>query len=326
MKKTNSQSRKSQQGTRPSTKAASKTSLYQQITDKLLAQMENGVIPWKRPWKILDNGMAEVPTNYVTKKSYRGINLMLLSCNAYSRPYYMTYRQAQSQGGQVKKGEKGHLVVFYKTLTQQQESGKDKTLFWERPSVVFNIDQIEGIDFRQPDLLIGQPDQTLLNERCEAVYQNFPAPPRLVNQQLDRAFYQRSTDVVNMPPIQAFTTPAMYYSVLFHELTHATGHTNRLNRDDLGAGAMGSQSYSREELTAELGAAFLGAVCGINQQDEAIQIQTASYLKGYMRALKDDVTLFYKASQQAQKAVDHILNRSYETVPQPEENDVAESV
>lgn len=325
MKKTNSQSRQSAQGKPVPTNASRKENLYQQITDKLLAQMEEGVIPWKRPWKILDNGMAEVPTNYVTKKSYRGINLMLLSCNAYSRPYYMTYRQAQSQGGQVKKGEKGHLVVFYKTLTQQQESGKDKTLFWERPSVVFNIDQVECIDFRQPDLLIGQPDETLLNERCEAVYQNFPARPRLVNQQLDRAFYQRGTDVVNMPPVQAFTTPAMYYSVLFHELTHATGHPNRLNRDDLGAGAMGSQSYSREELTAELGAAFLGAVCGINQQDEAIESQTASYLKGYMRALKDDVTLFYKASQQAQKAVDHILNRSYENAGTLAESEAIET-
>ena len=312
------QTRKSPQGQTASDNASrSKTSLYEQITEKLLAQMEKGVIPWKRPWKILDNGMAEMPTNYVTKKTYRGINLMLLSCEGYSRPYYMTFRQAQSLGGMVRKGEKGHLVLFYKTLTQEQEGGKDKTLFWERPSYVFNIDQIDGIEFRQPDLQIGQPDETLLVERCEQVYQDYPNPPKIEHKDLSQAFYRKSTDTVNMPPIQAFTTGAGYYSVLFHELSHSTGHPQRLNREELGAGPMGSAQYSREELTAELGAAFLNAICGIgqNQQENLFQGQ-AAYLSGYMNALRNDVTLFYKASQQAQKAVDHILNRSFEKADQ----------
>lgn len=309
MKTPASQSRKTGQGS----PAKSKDSLYQQVTDKLIAQMEKGIIPWKRPWKILDNGAAEMPTNYVTKKSYRGINLMLLSCNTYSRPYYMTFRQAQFLGGNVKKGEKGHMVLFYKTLTQQQEEGSDKKVFYERMSFVFNIDQIEGINFKQPNLYIGQPDEKLLIERCEQIYRNYPNAPKRVNAQLDRAFYRVSRDEVNMPPVQAFRSPFLYYNTLFHELTHSTGHERRLNRPEMGAGQQGSELYNREELTAELGAAFLSAVCGISQEENStIDRHNAAYLQHYLLALRADVSLFYKASQQAQKAVDYILDRSYQ--------------
>ena len=209
---------------------------YERITALIVSQLEKGVIPWKKPWKILLDGTIDVPRNYVTKKAYRGLNAVLLSCNEDQRPYYLTYRQATELGGQVRKGAKGQMILFYKlTPAEDADTEKEKTRFYEQVSYVFNVADIDGIVFALPELTI--PDAAPVGKQipaCEAVIGGFPAPsPRIVFDDPERACYSPALDRVNMPRLEAFRSVEEYYKVFFHELAHATGHQNRLNRPDL---------------------------------------------------------------------------------------------
>ena len=243
---------------------------------------------------------------------------MLLACNEHQRPYYMTFKQAETLGGQVRKGAKGEIVLFYK-FKDRDEDGNEKKFLFEKLNYVFNIADIDGIEFKLPEVaprLETPPGlripigETVANGYVEN------GGPKLVFANLDRACYMGGAkDTINMPRLEAFNTPEGYYKVLFHECVHSTGHSSRLNREEMqGTSKKGSERYSREELTAEMGANFLAARCGFNMaQDSDLLEQTASYIAGYMNVFQMDKKVFYTAARQAQKAANYILGEQPES-------------
>ncbi len=281
--------------------------VYEIITERILAELNKGTLPWSKPWK---SALGEEPANLLSKKGYRGINRFLLSCAPYARPYYLTYKQATEAGGTVKKGEHGTPVVFWKksTYATKEEDGSEAIHngMLLRYYTVFNVEQCEGIDKLLPatSALPTNPLPPIPSaERIVAKYKNGPSVREVPG---DRAFYRPSTDSITMPERGQFNSQAEYYSTLFHELTHSTGHADRLKRTTLlDSHFFGDQEYSREELIAEMGAAFL---CGTaNLDNEAALKNSASYVDGWRKKLKGDSKLVVIAAAQAQKAADHIL-------------------
>jgi len=276
------------------------------ITAKILAKLEAGTVPWHKPWS-----GGDMPKNLVSKKEYRGINTFLLSCSGFSSPYWLSFKQAQELGGTVKKGEKGSPVVFWKQLPIEEtdENGKKtvKNIPFLRYYTAFNLDQCENIN---PDK-IPQSAKVLNNnekiEQCEAIVAGMPKRPE-INHGEQRAYYRPITDTVNMPKMETFDGSEEYYGTLFHELTHATGHETRVNRKGVSGesgewSSFGSAPYAKEELVAEMGAAFL---CGICQIENKTIDNSAAYIKSWLKRLKDDAKLVIMAAAQAQKAADFI--------------------
>lgn len=287
-----------------------KKDVYQIITDRIIGLLEAGTVPWRRPWK----GGEQAPRNFVSRKAYRGINLFLLHAAGFSSPFWLTFRQVQSLDGHVKKGEKSFPVVFWKMFEEQEESGEAKRIPFLRYHSVFNVAQCEGITVPAPPETNGafQP-----LDQCEEIVAHMPHRPAIVVNG-GRACYSPREDKVTMPEPQFFESPEAYYSTLFHELTHATGHQSRLNRKEVTDPVQfGSTTYSREELVAEMGAAYLSGHCAI----EATTIdQSASYIQNWLDRLKDDRKLVVHAAAQAQKACDFILGEQIaeEEAPIPE--------
>lgn len=270
------------------------SSVYSIVTEQILKQLESGVAPWHRPWT------AEIPKNIVSRRAYRGINVFLLASIGYGSPYWLTYKQAIERGGHVRKGEHGTKVVFWKMGTRETQEQDGDTI--ERKSIllryytVFNVEQCEGI---------AAPDSTrTVNpiEECERIVSQMPIPP--VMQQDGRAWYRPSTDTVGIPSRNAFNSAEEYYSTLFHELTHSTGHSNRVGRDGIEKlNTFGSESYTKEELIAEMGAAMLCGIAGIERKTLS---NSAAYLQSWISVLKSDSHMVVSAASQAQKAADYI--------------------
>lgn len=283
--------------------------LHQEVTDKLVALLEKGVAPWTKPWRVLaDNSgrsgaPVETPRNYVSGKSYRGINVWMLADLPYQRPYYLTFKQAQQLGGIIRKGERGQMIVFYKLVEVEEGENVGKKIPYLKHDTVFNIEQTEGIDFTLPDLKPYVADPALILQACEDIVTGYQNRPTIVYLDPDRACYSTAADRVNMPRIEAFKTPENYYKTLFHELGHSTGHPNRLNR--VFSKAKFDDDYNREELIAEITASFLAASAGIFQS--ALVADSARYLDYFIKALKGDKRLIFKASSAAQRAMDWIL-------------------
>lgn len=274
--------------------------VYEIVTNRMLEEMKKGIIPWKQPW------VGGEPKNLVSKKSYRGINVFLLP-RTYSSAWWISYKQAQSLGGQVKKGEKGYPVVFWKTNKveeEDEETGKTKTKTFPilRYYTVFNIGQCEGIE--NPDIRHYNDFEKI--RTCEMIVGNMPVPPPILFQE-QRAYYNSNSDTVNMPKPESFTSKEHYYSTLFHELTHSTGHKSRLDRftQEHDNQIFGSSSYSKEELTAELGAAMLAAVAQID--NSALTENSTAYLQNWMKKFGEDQRLLVQAAAKAQKSCDFIL-------------------
>jgi antirestriction protein ArdC len=282
-------------------------SVYEVITNRIIEQLEAGTAPWHKPWRV--RGKNGLPRNLVTMREYRGINVwILLSSSGFSSPYWLTYRQAQTVGGHVRMGEKGLPVVYWKFGTREVEDG-DEVI--EKPSVlcrqytVFNIEQCEGLRY-QPAQPSDEKPTVQPIEVCERVVTEWQHKPTITHGG-DCASYSRALDCVQMPDRQRFDSAAEYYNTLFHELAHSTGHPSRLNRPCLTESErFGDECYSREELVAEMGAAFLTGYCGI----EGTLTNTASYLANWLQALKRDSRLVLVAGGQAQKAADLILGLS----------------
>jgi antirestriction protein ArdC len=278
-------------------------SVYDIVTERILSELERGVVPWRKPWHTLP------PAKLVSKKHYRGINFFLLSLAGYGSQYWLTYRQAQALGGNVRKGEHGTKIVFwkfdkYETETAEGEAEERKSAFL-RYYVVFNLEQTEGLKA----LLTLPPARPI--ESAEAIVASMPNPPVL--EQGSRAAYTPSRDAVTMPSRTAFQSQAEYYSTLFHELTHSTGHAKRLAREGFDKPQLfGSESYSREELIAEMGSAMLCGVAGIEQSTVA---NSAAYLKSWTARLKGDSKLVVSAASAAQKAADYIRGESIKDSP-----------
>lgn len=286
--------------------------IYQTVTDTIIAAIENGIsgsveMPWHR--------INRIPENARTGNSYQGINIPLLWVyqikQNYALPVWATYKQWSEIGAQVKKGEKGAPVVFYKQFEVESENSEDdpQTRIYARHSIVFNAAQVEG--YETPAAL--QPP-------CPSLIENIAAADMLVNQtgaqirhEGGQAFYIPSMDYIAMPPRQMFhdtassTATENYYSVLFHELTHWTGAKHRLDRltDD----KYGGKDYAFEELVAELGAAMCCAATGVTSSPRD---DHARYINNWLKALKSDKRFIFSAASQAQKAVDFLFSQHNE--------------
>jgi len=275
-------------------------SVYEVITDRIIELLEKGSVPWHRPW----GGADKHPKNLVSGREYRGINVFMLSAGGYQSPWWLSYKQAKERGGNVKMGERGYPVVYWNWFnTRDDETGKNEKRPFLRYYTLFNVVQCEGIDY--PLTRATVQDFAPL-EVCERIISEMPKPPRIEHGR-ERACYESYSDTVRMPPRESFDSPESYYNVLFHELTHSTGHKSRLARPGiLEASVFGSQRYSKEELVAEMGAAFL---CGHTGIENTVIDNSASYIASWLGRLRNDSRLVVHAAGQAQKATDYILNK-----------------
>lgn len=289
-------------------KSSQKFDVYKMITDAIIAKLESGVIPWKKPWNVKWTGVR--PTNYLTKKPYKGVNSILLNPFDFEHPYYLTFKQALQLGGSIIKGSKSLPVVYWNIIYYDKDGKKcerkeavTKSAFLKYFNV-FNISQIEGIEFDIPKVEPLPEFERI--EKCEATVKNMPNPPKIVITSNDRCFYSPVFDQVSMARPEFFNTPEDYYSTLFHELVHSTGHQSRLKRDGITKfDRFGSENYGYEELVAELGAYFLSAETGIDQPE--LLDKTASYISSWIKVLKDDHKMIVKASSLSLKAVEYII-------------------
>lgn len=278
-----------------------KSDVYQLITDRIIALLEAGVVPWQKPW----NSVSGPPRNFISQKAYRGINLFLLHAAGYQCPFWLTFNQIESLAGKVKKGEKSFPIVFWK-IFETEEKGEVHKIPFLRYYRVFNVLQCEGIPWTKAGAPVA-PFEPI--ERCEGLVRGMPKRPA-IDQGRGRAGYSPFLDRIEMPDAASFASRQAYYNTLFHELTHATGHSSRLGRKEIvEVHQFGSDPYSREELVAEMGAAFLSAEAGISP---ATLSQSAAYIQNWLRRLKDDRKLVVQAAAQAQKAADYILGTKFD--------------
>jgi antirestriction protein ArdC len=284
--------------------------VYQIVTDRIIAHLEAGVVPWQKPWNASTTG----PRNLVSKKPYRGINLFLLACSGFSSPYFVTYKQAGELGGNVKAGEKGLPVVFWKWLDKKAGEGEGEEIEGTAPGkipllryyTVFNIEQTEGIDPAKIPVIEEIDNDVDPIEEAERIIAAMPNRP-VMKWEGAQAYYRPSSDVVVLPEMKTFYNSSKYYTTAFHELTHSTGHACRLGRHEKDKNlSFGSQDYSKEELVAEMGAAFLCAEAGIIQ--DTIE-NSAAYIQSWLKKLKDDRRMVVFAAAAAQKSAEFILDR-----------------
>lgn len=268
--------------------------VYDFVTQAIIEKLEKGTVPWRKPF------INCTAVNWLTQKPYRGINAFLLDGGEYA-----TFKQISQNGGKVKKGEKGNLIVFWKWIEREDEkTGEIKEVPLLRYYKVFEINtQCEGLKSRRRSISFDHDPI----EEAESVIKKYKPAPSFTHKS-GSAYYLPSKDVVNVPPMKDFKKAEEYYSVFFHEMVHSTGHSSRLNREGVTQRAsFGSELYSKEELVAELGAAMLCATVGID--NDTID-NSASYINGWLRSLKNDNRLIVQAAAQAQKAADFIIGNN----------------
>lgn len=270
---------------------------YQEVTNRITAALESGAVPWHRPWS------AAGQPRSVDGRHYNGINALLLGLSEFGDPRWGTFKAIKTHGGSVRKGEHGTFVVFFKPLEikdQDAPNGK-RTVPMLRYFYVFNVEQCDGLEL-EPIGTAAHDVEPI--EAAESVLAGYNSAPTLAHGG-DRACYSRAADHVQMPIRERFESAESYYLTLWHELTHSTGHESRLARQDLADfERFGDACYSREELCAEIGSAMIAARAGVVQPDIA---QSAAYVAGWLRALRNDKRLIVSAASRAQKAADRIL-------------------
>lgn len=279
---------------------------HTRITERILADLEAGVRPWLKPWSIERLAGRVTRPLRATGEPYRGINVVLLWMEAvacgYASSTWLTYRQAQALGGQVRKGEKGAPVVYYgtssKTRTDEQSGEEREDGFrFLKSYTVFNTEQVEGLPegFAQGGECLPRSDIERIAE-AEAWFARLPAEVRHGG---DRAFYTIGEDRIQMPPFEAFDDAYGYYTTRGHETVHWTRHPSRLDRS-FGRKAWGDEGYAREELCAELGATFLAADLGLAIEPRA---DHAAYIGSWVQVLKNDRRAIVQAAAHAERAV-----------------------
>ena len=294
----------------------SNTDVYNIVTDKVIAALEGGSAPWRKPWiKTADGGL---PLSMSTKKPYRGINVFLLWLEAmehgYTSPWWGTYKQITELGGQVRKGEKSSLVVFWKILDKDVTDATGQTkvqkIYFLRYFNVFNSGQADGL----PEKFYPAPEAQSADDLnringaqivAETIFADYLARENieLRNTDKNQCFYQPGADFINLPPTTSFPVIEEYYSAAFHEAGHSTGHASRLNREGIITHThFGSELYSKEELVAEMTSAFLCGVTGIETTIE----NSAAYLANWCSKLREDPKLIVQAAALAQKASDYV--------------------
>ena len=294
-----------------------KQDVYTRITDKIVADLEQGVRTWMRPWNAGNTGGRIMRPLRHNGMPYSGINILMLWAESVSQgftsPTWITFRQATELNAHVKKGEKGSLVVYANSITrtEQDDKGEDteREIHYMKGYTVFNCEQIEGL----PEQYYVKPEVTTIPvERIAHAEEFFKATKADVRYRGDRAFYSNDGDYIQIPIIEAFRDAESFYATLAHESAHWTKHSSRLGRD-FGRKSWGDEGYAREELVAELSSAFLCADLGITPE---VRDDHASYIANWLTVLKNDKRAIFSAAAHAQKAVDflHGLNARAEAV------------
>lgn len=282
--------------------------VYTRITDRIVEQLEKGVKPWEQPWQA---GHAAGPVSKPLRANgepYKGVNVLALWLTAmergYENPIYMTYNQAQELGGQVRKGEKGTLVVYANTFTKTEtnEKGEDveRDIPFMKGFTVFNVEQIDGLPEKY--YAKAEPQHTDPLDRIEHAERYFANTGADIRHGGSSAYYRPSQDFIQMPDLQAFRDKEAYYATLAHESAHWTKHPSRLNRD-LGGKRFGDAGYAVEEMVAEIGSAFVCAELGLAPEPRE---DHAAYIKDWLKVLKNDKRAIFTAASHAQKAADHL--------------------
>lgn len=291
--------------------------IYAAITDRIIEELENGVIPWEKPW----TGTPDGAVSYATGKAYSVLNQLLLG-----KPgEYLTFKQIKEAGGNIKKGAKARMVVFWKFLQKTQDDGnggivRDSNglpVYTNIPFLryynVFHIEDCEGIepkhikDVEQNDIKPIDKAQGVLTD----YWQREGITVEHVKNS-DKAYYRRSDDLIHLPEMGQFKTAEAYYDTAFHESVHSTGHPSRLNRLNTGASAaFGGEDYSKEELVAEISACSIMHELGL-ETDKTFR-NTAAYIQSWLRALKNDKRMIVSAAGKAEKAANRIFNREQTT-------------
>jgi antirestriction protein ArdC len=282
------------------------------VTNLIIQKLEAGVIPWKQPWK-----SAGPPVNLITRRPYRGINSLLLNSLGYAENEFLTFKQVQDLGGRVKKGEKANMVILWVWVDETKRMQTVEAVARKYPLLryyhVFNISQCTGIPAQNSPLFDPKHNDPIVH--CEEIIAAIPNCPKIVHNE-NSAYYHIAADYINMPKMEMFQSSQSYYATLFHELIHATGYEDRLNRKEIAdMAAFGSESYSIEELIAEIGTCYLTSYAGIALNGLTNNV---AYIQGWLDRLKKDKKFIVYASAHAQKAVDYILNIKRE------ENDIVE--
>ncbi|NDL64241.1 ArdC family protein [Acerihabitans arboris] len=310
-----------------SRRPSAREDLYQTVTDKIIAALEKGTVPWRKPWRSAEKQVgSSLPANAITGRAYSGVNIPLLWMAAEERGFrsdrWLTYNQAQQAGGQVLKGETSSLAVVFKPFEKQAEDNNGNKLFDDkgkplmesramlRSLQLFNTEQCEGL----PEQMAGQPAKHMTQEETDTL--SAPVMNRVLaifnasgvkstSLRQNRAYYWPARDEIVMPMPSQFFTEADYWSTLLHELVHASGHETRLNREGITSSTrkFGDPIYCVEELIAEMGSAFLCAELGVYGE-----VQHDSYVAGWLKHLQADKKALFRACRQAREATEFLLN------------------
>lgn len=280
-------------------------SVYEMVTERIIEQLENGVIPWEKPW----TGVRSGAFNRVSKKSYSLLNQMLLKHEG----EYATFKQWSDLGGHIRKGEKSEMVVFWKVLPVEEEQKDGSKIVKQIPLLryynVFHISQVDGVEpLKQEELHDIEPI-----EKAESVLTDYWKRENIKVEHIkgNEAYYSPLFDMIHLPLFEQFKDANEYYATAFHESVHSTMKESRCNRAEERKNklvAFGSEEYSKEELVAELGSASLMNIIGIETK-KSFRNSTA-YIQSWIRVLKNDVKFIVSASSKAEKAVNYILNQA----------------
>lgn len=275
--------------------------IYAEITERIISEMEQGIIPWQKPWIGTDSMVS-----HATGKGYSILNQVLLG-----KPgEYATFHQIQSEGGKVKKGAKSRIVVFWKILEKESENGKKETIPYLKYMRVFHLDDCEGVSpkyIKETPVYDNKPI-----ERAQDVFESYVNREGLSLEYGEGgAYYRPSADMIHLPLLSSFVSSEAFYDTAFHEAVHSTGHEKRLNRKTLTAGNFfGHNEYSKEELVAEIGACSIIHALGL-ETAQTFRNNTA-YIQNWLKALKDDKRMLVGASSAAEKAVSYIFGKTVE--------------
>ena len=270
------------------------STVYQEVTDSIIKQLENGAMPWIKPWAT----DSTADKNFLSQAPYKGINRLMLGLSSmvqgFNTPVWASFKQWQSIGANVRKGEKGTKIVFYSPVTKENKAtGESESYNLLKAYYVFNASQVDGVTIQAPTV-----DAKPFNA-IEAAELRIKLTGAVITHGGDSAFYAPSVDKINVPHKASFLTEGNYYATVFHELVHWTGAKHRENREF--GKRFGDNAYAFEELVAEMGAAFL---C----QDYRIQgeLRHAGYLQSWLKVLRADSKAIFKAAALSQKAADYI--------------------
>ena len=277
-----------------------KKDVYEMVTDRIIEQLEQGVIPWEKPW----GGVIDGAYNRISKKPYSLLNQMLLQHSG----EYATFKQWSELGGHIRKGEKSEIVVFWKLQPYEDENADGEKIIKQIPLLryynVFHVSQVDGIEPKELDLNEFEPIEEA--ERIKTEYMT-REHLKILEKLTDKAFYTPAFDYIQVPCKEQYQNVEEFYSTLFHEMVHSTGYKTRLDREDVkDCMYFGSENYSKEELTAELGSAFLVNLLGIETKNSFRN--SSAYIQGWLGRLRGDKKFIVSASSKAEKAVKYIMN------------------